>query len=62
MPEVTTPERKRRVRRNYERELFDLQRYAQVSVEVITALAIDNDFMKGQLAALNAVLKRLEGK
>lgn len=59
---MSTEPKKKRVRRNYERELLDLQRYAQISVEVMQAIDLNNDFMKGQIAALNAVLKRLEGK
>lgn len=54
--------KKKRTRRNYERELTDLKRYAEVSLEVMQALNMDEPFMKGQIAALNAVLKRLEGK
>lgn len=59
---MSTEPKKRRVRRNYERELHDLQRYAQISLEIMNAMDTNNDFMKGQIAALNAVLKRLEGK
>lgn len=59
---METKEKKKRVRRNYERELLDLQRYAQISIEVMNALDLNSDFMKGQIAALNAVLKRLEVK
>ena len=50
-------------RRNFERELTDLQRYCEISIEVLQSIANpSNEYMDGQIAALRAVLQRLEAK
>lgn len=53
-------QKKRRVRRNYEKELSTLETYVRVSVDVIGAIEPSSDFLKGQHAALQAVLARIE--
>lgn len=54
--------KKRRVRRNYEKELSSVETFVRVSIEVIDQLNLESEFMKGQRAALNAVLQRMENK
>ncbi len=67
MGEVLKAPRVRAKRRNYEAELRDLLRYCEISVQVMEALTDEerpiaqDAFLKGQIAALQAVKARLEG-
>ena len=64
---MTTEKKPRKPRRNVERELQDLKRYLEISIDLMIALNANlsgpvGDHMQGQIAALKAVLARLEQK
>ena len=58
------PKKPHAKRRNYQRDLEDLKRYAEISIDVMSELTESaetaTDYMRGQIAALKAVLARLE--
>lgn len=66
---MTTEKKPRKPRRNFERELTDVKRYCEISIELMEAIQITStpalpgailDHIQGQVSALKAVLARLE--
>ena len=56
------PKRVRKPRRNFEKLVTDLKTYCEISIAVIESMPIPggSDFNSGQLAAIKAVLSRLQ--
>jgi hypothetical protein len=52
----------RKPRRNFEAELKDVQKFCQISIEIMEELELNSDVMKGQVIALKAVQARLTVK
>lgn len=64
-PTPGTPKRKRAPRRNYQRELDELQMYCKAHIEILEGMketSAENFFTAGQLRAFQAVLVKLERK
>ena len=64
---ATEPTKKPRAkRRNFEKELTDLRRYCEISIDLMTVVKESlpvgpvQDHMVGQIAAIKAVLAKME--
>ena len=62
MPEPTTPKR-RKARRNFARELSDLESYCTVSLEILleSAATDTSEYIQGQIKAFHKIIAKIGG-
>lgn len=59
-------QKRKRIRRNYQKELERLQQYCEISIEVLTAGPTADgsrgEFNSGKVSAFNSILAKLSGE
>lgn len=55
-------QKRKRIRRNYQKELERLQQYCEISIDVLTNETGTNEFHNGKIAAFKNVMAQLSGE